>query len=87
MRTNLTGMEDSEEPRDNPDEPEEIPDSDQRDEGYETKGGDFVIFDSRNPVAWIKSSLWGVPADQAEPVDRDRDPDDHEAQPEDDADE
>lgn len=41
-------------------------DEDLRDEGYETKRGHYVIFDSKNPLAWIKSSIYLRPPDSGD---------------------
>lgn len=34
-----------------------------RDEGYSTEKGAFVIFDPKNPLAWIMSDQYGGPPD------------------------
>jgi len=41
-----------------------------RAEGYRTEEGDYVIFNSKNPLAWILSSVYGYPPDaEVEAVD------------------
>lgn len=65
MRTKLQGMDDGEPGRDGWDAAIE------QTESYETDADELVIYDGKNPLAWIKSSFFGLPIDILEPVERD----------------
>lgn len=56
------GPDEGSEERQDPDD-EEAQEAIRRSEGYQTEGGKYVIFDSKNPLAWILSTLYGYPAD------------------------
>lgn len=40
-------------------------------EAYETSEDELVMYDGKNPLAWIKSTFFGVPMDILEPAETD----------------
>ncbi|UTF55998.1 DUF7331 family protein [Natronosalvus rutilus] len=44
-------------------------------ETYETSEDFLVMYDCRNPLAWIESSYFGIPIDNLEQVEREKDAD------------
>jgi len=66
MRTNITGMEGS-------DDEGEPPEGGVQEEGYRLQSGEgwkYVIFDPENPLAYILSDWFGTPPDR-QPEDED----------------